>query len=328
MATVSTVPARRREGPSGRRPTGGFGRRRGPVGPGERLVTFRRVVRGVGKTSIAAGVLIFLFVAFELWGTGIAERRDQKALKNQFSRSLAVPPTVAGGAPTSAPPDTEPPALGDAVAEITAPRIGLDKFVVEGVGTEDLKKGPGHYPDTPMPGQHGNVAIAGHRTTYGAPFNRLDELEKGDPITVRTPTGTFRYEVSESKVVAPTEVSVLDPTPDDRLTLTTCNPKYSAAQRLIVVATLASPVAPARPAPAATDTAPRPRPQLAGLSGAPTSKGPAIAWGALAALIWAAAWWLARSWRRWPAYLIATPVFLLVLFVFFENFSRLLPANV
>jgi len=277
----------------------------------------------MGKTLIAAGVLIFLFVAYELWGTGFAQRRDQKALKSQFDK-ITTPTTVAG-----APPDTVPAPADGAIGVIRIPKIGVDQAVVEGVGVEDLKKGPGHYPGTPMPGEAGNSAIAGHRTTYGAPFNRLDELKNGDSITVRTRAGTFRYEVSSSSVVSPNEVSVLDPTPDNRLTLTTCNPKYSAAQRLIIVANLAGPAAAAAEPPIGAPAAPpRDGNALAGLSGKSAPKGPAIAWGALAAAIWILAWVAGHWWRRWPAYLVATPVFLVVLFIFFENFSRLLPANV
>ena len=83
------------------------------------------------------------------------------------------------------------------------PKIGVDKIVVEGVGRNDLRKGPGHYPDTPMPGQPGNAAIAGHRTTYGAPFNRIDELEPGDEILVTTLQGPFTYEVTGTEIVTP-----------------------------------------------------------------------------------------------------------------------------
>jgi len=335
MATTSTVPAPPDHGPSGLRRRGRFSRGRRPAkgagwarkhGPGRGgwHLDFRQVVRGTGKTLIAAGVLIFLFVAYELWGTGFAQRRDQKALKSQFNKTLTAPTTVPGA---GAPPDTITSPADDAVGVIQISKIGVDQAVVEGVGVEDLKKGPGHYPGTPLPGEAGNAAIAGHRTTYGAPFNRLDELKQGDPITVRTRAGTFRYEVSESKVVSPEEVSVLDPTPDNRLTLTTCNPKYSAAERLIIVATLTGPLAPVS-APTAAPAAPVDRNALAGLSGKAAAKGPAIAWGLLAALIWILAWAAGHWWRRWPAYLIATPVFLIVLFVFFENFSRLLPANV
>ena len=122
------------------------------------------------------------------------------------------------------------------MARIRIPDIGVDKIVVEGVQVSDLKRGPGHYPDTPLPGQPGNAAIAGHRTTYGAPFNRLDELEPGDEILVTTAQGAFRYEVQRQLIVSPDQVEVLDDFGDDRLTLTACHPKYSARQRIVVVA--------------------------------------------------------------------------------------------
>jgi len=324
MASTSTVPARQDRGPSGLRRRGRFPQRnRRRSGRRRWDIDFRKVVRGTGKTLIAAGVLIFLFVAYELWGTGFAQRRDQKSLKSKFNQSLTTSTTVPAA---GVPPDTITAPADDAVGVIQIPKIGVDQAVVEGVGVEDLKKGPGHYPGTPLPGEPGNAAIAGHRTTYGAPFNRLDELKRGDPISVRTRAGTFRYEVSDSSVVSPDQVSVLDPTPDNRITLTTCNPKYSAAERLIITATLASPPAPVVEAPKSPP--PADGNALAGLSGKAAAKGPAIAWGLLAALIWFLAWCAGHWWRRWPAYLIATPVFLIVLFVFFENFSRLLPANV
>jgi len=135
-------------------------------------------------------------------------------------------------------PPPPPPEEGDGIAQIRIPRIGLTKTVVEGVATESLRKGPGHYPGTPLPGQQGNSAIAGHRTTYGAPFNRLDELEENDLIYVTTVQGSFVYRVAEKLIVEPKDVYVLDATEDNRLTLTTCHPIYSARQRLIIVAEL------------------------------------------------------------------------------------------
>jgi sortase A len=293
----------------------------------------------VGKALIATGVLIFLFVAYQLWGTGIAEARDQKALKNRFSQFLSALPSTTVPGPAGPPAEPPPaPVPGDAVALLRIPELGLEKAVVEGVGVPDLKKGPGHYPDTPMPGEKGNAAIAGHRTTYGAPFGDLDKLSRGDPILVTTHTGNYRYEVDHLRVVDPSEAWVLDDAGDDRLTLTTCNPKFSAAQRLIVVAKLTSqgttataPTAQASPPPT-TEAPARPRSEraegLAGLSGDRAARGPAIAWGAVAALVWILAWAAGRRWNRWLSYLAATPVFLVVLFLFFENFSRLLPANV
>ncbi len=280
------------------------------------------------------GVLILLFVAYQLWGTGLAEARSQDELTEQFRQS-AAPAPAAPAAPSPEPMAAPPPAPeGEAVAILKIPRLGVEKAVIEGVGLPELKKGPGHYPTTPMPGQPGNAAIAGHRTTYGAPFFKLDELARGDEIVVTTRQGEFRYDVMESKIVSPEETAVLDDMGDDRLTLTTCNPRYSAAQRLIVVAALRgdpaqaaqpapTPVEPAAPAPPASleDT------ERAGLSGQGSANGPAIAWGSAAAAVLLLTWALSRAWRRWPAYLVGIPVFLVVLFFFFENFSRLLPSN-
>ena len=302
----------------------------------------RRVVRGTGKTLISVGVLILLFVVYQLWGTGLTHDREQRELRSQFAQQLATPPPTeppVDGATASTTPTTAPASLveGEAAAVIVIPKIGLDEVVVEGVGVEDLKKGVGHYPDTRMPGETGNAALAGHRTTYGAPFNKVDDLVAGDEISVTTRAGTFRYSVTEKKVVTPDEVSVLDDTPDNRLTLTTCHPKYSAEQRLIVVASLQGPAvdAPAQPASTtATTSPPRTRElaageERAGLSGAGAANRPAIAWGIIAASIWLAAWAVGRwTGRRWTSYLVGAPIFLVALFVFFENVARLLPANV
>jgi sortase A len=305
---------------------------------------WRRVVGGVGRTLIAMGTLILLFVAYQLWGTGLAEARSQKDLKESFRTAhphVVTAPTsstVPGGSTSTTSttfPDAPPPApTGEAVAIIRIPKIGVDKAVVQGIGLPDLKKGPGHYPQTPLPGQPGNAAIAGHRTTYGAPFFHLDELNPGDKILVTTAQGAFEYHVRNTRAVKPTELSVLDPTPDNRLTLTTCNPRFSASQRLIVVSDLIGPAAPAPPPTTAT-TAPESHTDKlakalddeATLSGHGSAKAPAVFWGVLAALIWMGAWIVSRRWRKWPAYFLAAPFFFVVLFVFFENFARLLPAN-
>ena len=296
------------------------------------------MIRGAGKFFICVGVLLFLFVGYQLWGTGIAEARGQRSLAASFERrgQLTTVPTIPppGATQEEAPPSTLPPIeLGDALAQIEIPKIDVKKWVIEGVEVEDLKQGPGHYPSTPLPGERGNAAIAGHRTTYGAPFYDLDKLDVGDPIFVTTSAGRFQYDVIESKIVHPDAVEVLDPTEDDRLTLTTCNPKFSAAERLIIVARLMSPPSDAPPR-AAPPAAERPtslegtREISAGLSGERANKVPAILWGSLAAAIWLGAWVLGRFWRRWPAYAIGIVPFLLALYVFFENVARLLPANV
>jgi sortase A len=321
-----------------------------------------RVLGAIGRTCITAGVLILLFVAYQLWGTGIREAQAQRKLENEFDQRLGDAGVVApdesaqgpGPTPTTstAGPPPPPAAEGDAVAHLSIPDIGVDKIVIEGVTLHDLKRGPGHYPDTPLPGQPGNAAIAGHRTTYGAPFNRINELERGDEILVTTVQGAFRYEVSDQLIVSPSEVGVLDDFGDNRLTLTACHPKYSARQRIIVVAALVGEAAPAPGTPAGPPTGSIPgdgetnggndggtsddssnSDELSastidgGLSGERTAIWPAIALGVACALIWIAAWLLGKLWSKWPAYLLCLPLFLLMLFFFFENFSRVLPAN-
>lgn len=411
-------------------------------------MNWSRTIGNVGRTLIASGVLILLFVVYQLWGTALQERRAQGDLRNEFAELLQdstteatplleldpseLPERVEPEAILSASADSDsegprrgrsgafvidpsaliidptttvfgppppPPEGGDAVAQLRIPAIGLDKVVVEGVGTNALKKGPGHYPGTPLPGQPGNAAIAAHRTTYGAPFFDLDELEENDLVYVTTAQGAFQYIVTESLIVQPSDVWVLNDTDDDRLTLTTCHPRYSARERLVVVAELigrAAPIDPnalagsgvdngqlpgeqvdeeslARTEVPTTVEADGPTPeetvedvpvdgstsQTATTEAGPTSivaasdgdqppsnqatasdglvshldgdraaAWPAAFWGALAAFVWTLTWYAANHWRRWPAYLMGGLVFLVVLFVFFENFSRLLPPGV
>jgi sortase A len=277
----------------------------------------RRVIAGVGRTLIWLGILILLFVAYELWGTGISEARDQHRLRKQFvavTKTTVIPPN-----PADVPP---PPPEGDALAIIKIPKINIDKTVVQGVGTEDLKKGPGHYPQTPLPGQKGNAAIAGHRTTYGHPFYDLDSLQPGDKIFVTTHEGAFEYDVDHSVVVSPHDVQVLDPTPDNLLTLTTCNPRFSASQRLIVISKLKGEARPPSPT-----VIPGKRISKPGLSGKQPAISPAVAWGAMAALVFFGAWYLGRRWRRLPVYLAAAAPFLILLFFFYSDVARFLPAN-
>jgi sortase A len=127
---------------------------------------------------------------------------------------------------------------GDSLTRIKIPALGLDTVVVEGITPSALRAGAGHYPQTPLPCEAGNVSIAGHRTTYGRPFGNVDQLKPGDTIELTTPIGGCVYQVSKAPwIVAPTEMSVIEPTAERSLTLTTCHPKGSAAQRLIVRAT-------------------------------------------------------------------------------------------
>ncbi len=130
--------------------------------------------------------------------------------------------------------------VGDSLTRIVIPAIGVDVVVVEGTTASALRAGAGHYPDTPLPCEIGNVAIAGHRTTYGRPFHNVDKLEVGEQITLETPIGACTYEITEEPfVVTPDQTEVLANTPDEAtLTLTTCHPKHSARQRMVIKATL------------------------------------------------------------------------------------------
>jgi sortase A len=238
---------------------------------------------------------------------------------------------------------------GDAVARIEIPRIDVDKFVVQGTGVPDLRKGPGHYMDTPMPGDDGNAAIAGHRTTYGAPFGDIDQLEPGDVIFVTTLAGRFEYRVmgadrsqaggdpaSGHFIVKPTDVFVLDNFGDNRLTLTACHPKYSARQRIIVAAELirAPSLTTTTVAPTTTDASQPPQtasldgPDLdEGLGGDPGARTPAILWGLLFFALLAGVRQASRRWQRWPAYGLGLLVLAPVLYVWFENLDRWMPAR-
>jgi sortase A len=127
---------------------------------------------------------------------------------------------------------------GHAIGRIVVPRMDLDAVVVEGTDTEDLQKGPGHYPETPLPGAGGTTAIAGHRTTYLAPFRDIDRMERGHEITVEMPYATFEYTVERTDIVDPSEVEVVRRVDHERLVLTACHPLYSAAERYVVFARL------------------------------------------------------------------------------------------
>ena len=127
---------------------------------------------------------------------------------------------------------------GDPLGRIRIPKVGLSEVFVEGTEASDLRKGPGHYPATPLPGQRGTVGIAGHRTTYGAPFHDIDDLRRGDRIELAMPYGRFTYRVERTRIVPPTATEVTDRVGYDRLVLSACHPLYSAAQRIVVFARL------------------------------------------------------------------------------------------
>ncbi|HEX3426154.1 MAG TPA: class E sortase [Acidimicrobiales bacterium] len=305
-----------------------------PLGP------VRKTIREIGWNLITAGLLVLLFVAYQLWGTGFAEAASQAKLKKQFAAGAAAtaPHPSSSGSSGSGDASTvggasAAPALpgapeGSAIAHMKIPKIGLDKYVVEGVADADLSEGPGHYPGTPLPGEPGNVAIAGHRTTYGAPFFNLNELSPGDKIYITNQTDqTFLYVVAQSEVVKPTDVAVIAPTSDNRLTLTTCNPRYEATTRLIVVATLET-----QPNPSPPSTVP-PRHVIqtkANLGGGQRSAWPpTLVFAAIAIALWVGVrlWARHRRYWKWIPFLVGIPVCAVPLWFMFENVIKLLPNN-
>ena len=134
--------------------------------------------------------------------------------------------------------------VGDSLTRLRIPKLGVNVVVVQGTSDDALRAGAGHYVETPLPCALGNVGIAGHRTTYGKPFNQIDLLQPGDLVFLDTPVGTCAYQVAKAPfIVQPNDFTVVAPPPDPAarwLTLTSCNPKGSAAQRIIVRATFAS----------------------------------------------------------------------------------------
>jgi sortase A len=214
-----------------------------------RAATVARVTtRTIGEILITLGLVVLLFCGYELWFTGVYTQAQQHRLSDELHRNWAEPDKPGHEGRPGDVPITDVP-LGSGLAVMRIPALGRDyaKVVIEGVGREDLKKGPGHFPGTALPGQIGNFVVSGHRTTYGAPFNRVDELHEGDAIVVETRDTWFTYRVTQLKVVDPDAIEVTLPVPEHPgavpnkavLTLTTCNPKYSAKTRLIVFADLA-----------------------------------------------------------------------------------------
>ena len=197
----------------------------------------RAVLLGLGELLITVGAVLVLFIAYDLWGTGAYTHDAQNTLQRQLKHSWSLP--------------TEhiKPVEGKGLAIIRIPRFGKNyHFVIlEGTSEPILRRGPGHYKGTALPGQRGNFVVSGHRTTYAAPFNKAEELRRGDPIIIDTKKREYVYKVTRKQVVLPTDIAVTYPVPFHRnarpkhamITLTTCHPMYSASHRLIIFGRLA-----------------------------------------------------------------------------------------
>ncbi|WP_396157231.1 class E sortase [Arthrobacter sp.] len=213
------------------------------------------VVQVFGELLITAGLVLVLFVVWELWWTNIeSDRRQEQAMEELFSGfdTPAVPspgpaPESYGDPAVLPPPDAD----GDTFAAIYIPRFGPEhaRPVTQGVGTEVLDTlGLGHYPETAMPGEVGNFALAGHRQTHGQVLDAVDTLVPGDRIYVRTAEGYYTYIYRNSQIVLPDKVDVLAPVPTQAgaapaeriLTLTTCNPRFGSQERFIAYAVMES----------------------------------------------------------------------------------------
>lgn len=199
----------------------------------------------VGWSLIWSGLFIFGYLGWQLYGTDLVNAGVQEEASVDLEAELAAsePDSELVDPGETDVPDPiawfpeDPGPEGEPFAFLTIPSLGIEDLVVyEGVDTETLKNGPGHMGSTPLPGQPGNAVISGHRTTYGRPFFDFDLLVAGDRVEVESSSGTHVYEVRELLIVAPTDVWVTDPRPGGWLTMTTCNPKFSARERLIVVA--------------------------------------------------------------------------------------------
>jgi sortase A len=195
-----------------------------------------------------AGVLIAAEVVVTLvWQepfSALSAKRAQNALSEQLAAQerAASSATAKRGAEMSMLArrlERQTPS-GDPLGRISIPKIDAEFVFVAGTGAEPLKKGPGHYRDTALPGLPGSVGIAGHRTTHLAPFRKLDRLRRGDPLVIKMPYGVFTYRTQGSVEVLPSDARSLRRVHHDRLVLTTCTPLFSAAKRLVVTGRLVS----------------------------------------------------------------------------------------
>src|SRR5680860_380952 len=187
----------------------------------------RAVLRFIAAVMMTSGVLLIADASVTLaWQEPISALMAERQ-QDMLAADLTKPPARVL---------RRKPLKGDAIGKIELPSINRSYFMVEGTDTGSLRKGPGHYPDTPLPGERGTVAIAGDRTTYGAPFRKIDQLAKGDRIVLSMPDGRYLYRVEQQQIVEPTALWVTDPVGYQRLVLSACHPLHSAAQRIVVFA--------------------------------------------------------------------------------------------
>ncbi len=203
---------------------------------------FRAGVRGLGELLITLGVILLLFVAWQLYWTDFTADRAQASTTDTLQHSWSQDPARAPGA-TQVDGKVKQVPLGDAFALVRIPRFGKKyvKPILQGTDLPILDKGVGHYTGSQMPGQVGNFAVAGHRVTYGKPFNEIATIKPGDAIVIETATTWYVYRAVRHVIVTPDHVEVVAPVPQHPgatpteawMTMTACNPEYSARQRYV-----------------------------------------------------------------------------------------------
>jgi sortase A len=270
-----------------------------------------------GKTVAGLGLVLFAvlvagFAVFLITTTGLSHRRSQHDLLATFRHQASN-----GKAPIGGP---IPP--GTPIAVLDVARLHLREVVVEGTSSGQLAKGPGHLRSSPLPGQLGNVVIAGRRSLYGAPFGGIGSLRAGDTIVTTTGQGQATYGVTNVVHVRSGTNDVIDPTGKNQLTLMTGDPAWMPSQRLAVIAALQT-----RPYSAPIG---RPRELKAGetgTSGDDLSGTGLLVWALLLLLVTSGATWLYLTWAGWSTWLLSTPVLLALGYLFYESLTRLLPAT-
>jgi len=319
----------------------------------------------MGSLLSLLGVVICGFLVFELVFSDVVEQRAQTLLRPALAERMKAERVVAAtgsaegegqvedslsalGAGNSAadgealgpdstiasPEATETdqqrafrkPELGTPLALISIPSLDVERVVIEGSGQTQLTDGPGHYRGSALPGRVGNIVIAGRRATYGAPFQRIGELRRGDAINLSTGIGVFKYAVAETFVVSPGERDVLGEDGTNRLTLITANSSYSARGRLVVVARLAGSEDAAPPVLQPAVVGEIPISEL-GLDRDTTAWAPVIIFSQALVLLWWLRRRLARSWSPASTWIVVVPISLAVGLLLMESLSRLLPST-
>jgi sortase A len=275
--------------------------------------TKRNPRRIVGSALIGLGCVIALFLVYEFGLSRLTYERSQTLLMRDLQDLVASKEATAlEWVPTE----------GQPVGVMSIPKIGLTSVIVQGTSPTLTGEGPGHLRGTPLPGRPGNSVILGRRTTFGAPFKRLNELLPGDEVSVSTGAGRFTYLVATVNAIRPGDPDVLASTPDNRLTLITSSPPYLATGRYVVTAVL-------KGLPASQPVAPESyvAPSELGLAGEAGGLGGLVFWGELAAASVLLALWLSRRVSRRVAWLLGAPLVMALLWGAFAAADRFLPST-